>query len=101
MENTTMTARYEDGKMTFTVGGKTIVTDNEMYCDYRSHINHWQCACPDSWVRLDGVGKDGKHYGIWYKCVDGDDIESLENIDWTNPYDIEDEYGDRVWSNED
>lgn len=101
MTNTTMTERYADGKMTFTVGGKTIVTDNDMYCDYRSHINHWQCTCPDSWVRLDGVDEDGKHYGIWYKCEDGDDIESLENIDWKQPYDIEDEYGDRVWSNED
>lgn len=30
-EDKAMTARYADGKMTFTVGGKTIVTDNDMY----------------------------------------------------------------------
>lgn len=61
MTNATMTARYADGKMTFTVDGKTIVTDNDMYCDYRSHISHLQCNCPDNWVRLDGVDEDGEY----------------------------------------
>ena len=106
----TMTARYTDGKMTFTVGrmivkvgevtftvgGKTIVTDNYMYCAYRSHINHMQCAHPDNWIRLDGTDEDGKHYAIWYKY--GKDVEIA---DWKQPNDIEDEYGDCVWSNED
>lgn len=101
MANATMTARYADGKMTFTVSGKTIVTDNDMYCEYRSHIDHWQCNCPDSWVALNGVDEDGKHYTIWYKCEDGDNIESLESIDWKQPYDIENECSDRVWSSED
>ncbi len=102
MANETMTANYTNGgKMTFTVGRKTIVTDNDMYCEHRIHINHWQCNCPDSWVALNGVDEDGKHYTVWYKCENRADPDVLENIDWTYPYDIEDEYSDRIWVNED
>lgn len=96
MENTTMTAKITDGKMTFMVNGKTIVTDNYMYSDYRSHINHWQCVCPDNWICLNGVDEEGKRYTIWYK-----DIEDAVIADWKHPNDIEDEYGDCVWSGED
>lgn len=86
MENATMTARYTEGKLTFTVNGKTIVTDNNIYCAYRSHINHLRCSCPDDWSCLNGVDTDGNLYTVWYQ--DGDD--------W--PYDIENEYGDRIWT---
>lgn len=96
-----MTARYTDGKMTFTVGGKTIVTDNDIYYSYRRHINGWRCTCPESWVCLNGTDEDGNFYTIWYKCEDNDDPEALESIDWKQPYDIENEYSDRVWSSED
>ena len=109
MENATMTARYTNGKMTFTVGRmivkvgnvtftvgrKTIVTDNNMYCAYRSHINHLQCTCPDNWICLNGIDEDGKHYTIWYKYD-----KDLESADWKKPFDIEDEFNDTVWSSQ-
>lgn len=88
MENTTMTARYTEGKMTFTVNGKTIVTDNTIYCAYRSHINHVRCSVPDDWTCLNGVDEDGNLYTVWYQ----------EGDDWKHPYDIENEYGDRIWT---
>lgn len=88
MENATMTARYTDGKMTFKVNGKTIVTDNEIYCAYRSHINHVRCSCPDVWTCLNGVDEDGIRYTIWYQ----------EGDEWKHPYDIENAYGNRIWT---
>lgn len=95
MENKTMTARYTNGKMTFMVGEKTIVTDNDIHCAYRSHIHHWVCNCPDNWMCLNGVDENGKHYTVWYKYEGG------YNIDWDKPFDIVDEYSDCVWVNTD
>lgn len=88
MENATMTAKITDGKMTFTVNSKTIVTDNVMYYAYRSHINHLRCSCPDDWACLNGVDNTGIKYTIWYQ----------EGDNWKDPYDVENEYGERIWA---
>lgn len=84
MENATMTARYADGNLTFTVNGTVIITDGKAYARHRPHVRGIPCICPDSWVAINGTDDADNHYTVWYYSEDKD----LNNIVYDEPHDI-------------
>ena len=72
-----------------------ITLDFEAIPEYRSHINGLRTINPDNWLLVKGEGSDGNSYRVWYFIEDWN-IE-LEDVDYTEPDDIEDEDGNIVW----
>ena len=63
--------------------------DNDADFKYRSHVNGNQLINPNNWVACNATGSDGNEYTAWY-YVDTD-IE-LDEIDYSDPNDVTDEY---------
>ena len=63
--------------------------DNDADFKYRSHVNGNQLINPNNWVACRATGSDGNEYTAWY-YVDTD-IE-LDEIDYSDPNDVTDEY---------
>ena len=75
-----------------------ITLDFEAIPEYRSHINGMQAINPDNWLLVRGEGSDGNSYQVWY-FIENWGIE-LEDVDYTEPNDIEDMNGKIIWESE-
>lgn len=83
--------------MKITINENLTITlvDNSADFKYRSHINGMQATEPNNWVACNATGSDGKDYTAWYYVADTD-IE-LDEIDYSEPDDITDEYNHIVY----
>ena len=87
------------GRMVLEVNDTLKITlDFEAAPEYRSHINGMQVINPDNWLLVKGEGSDGNSYRVWYFIEDWN-IE-LEDVDYTEPNDIEDMNGKIIWESE-
>ena len=80
----------ENGIMVLDFEGKNI-TLGEAYYKYLSTASE-----PNNYVYANGVDDEGKTYGVWY-YADPDEINELDEIDYSEPYMITDESGKIIY----
>lgn len=83
--------------MEITINTNLTITliDNDADFKYRSHVDGNQLIHPNNWVACGAIGSDGKEYTAWYYVPDSD-IE-LDEIDYSAPNDVTDEYNHIVY----